>query len=189
MKKNLLTASAVIAAASLAIAAPVPPKTQDRPQPPKHHSSKPQSKPDHNKKPGKPQSKPDHNKKPGKPQIKPLPPKPQSPKPQVIIVDRPVEYHPMRNTYTIQLNADNAIIFEQRIVGIQELRDKIRMIRYDRPRPFILIKVEDDVNAARLDFALSELKKAGFDDVKIIKIRRRQKFIPHHRIPDKRMKR
>ena len=176
MKKNLLTASAVIAVASLAIAAPVPPKTQDRPQPPKHHSSKPQSKPD-------------HNKKPDKPQIKPLPPKPQSPKPQVIIVDRPVEYHPMRNTYTIQLNADNAIIFEQRIVGIQELRDKIRMIRYDRPRPFIQIKVEDDVNAARLDFALSELKKAGFDDVKIIKIRRRQKFIPHHRIPDKRMKR
>lgn len=176
MKKNLLTASAVIAAASLAIAAPVPPKTQDRPQPPKHHSSKPQSKPD-------------HNKKPGKPQIKPLPPKPQSPKPQVIIVDRPVEYHPMRNSYTIQLNADNAIIFEQRIVGIQELRDKIRMIKYDRPRPFIQIKVEDDVNAARLDYALSELKKAGFDDVKIIKIRRRQKFIPHHRIPDKRMKR
>ena len=176
MKKNLFTASAVIAAASLAIAAPVPPKTQDRPQPPKHHSSKPQSKPD-------------HNRKPGKPQIKPLPPKPQSPKPQVIIVDRPVEYHPMRNTYTIQLNADNAIIFEQRIVGIQELRDKIRMIKYDRPRPFIQIKVEDDVNAARLDYALSELKKAGFDDVKIIKIRRRQKFIPHHRIPDKRMKR
>ena len=176
MKKNLFTASAVIAAASLAIAAPVPPKTQDRPQPPKHHSSKPQSKPE-------------HNKKPGKPQIKPLPPKPQSPKPQVMIVDRPVEYHPMRNTYTIQLNADNAIIFEQRIVGIQELRDKIRMIKYDRPRPFIQIKVEDDVNAARLDYALSELKKAGFDDVKIIKIRRRQKFIPHHRIPDKRMKR
>lgn len=176
MKKNLFTASAVIAAASLAIAAPVPPKTQDRPQPPKHHSSKPQSKPD-------------HNKKPGKPQIKPLPPKPQSPKPQVMIVDRPVEYHPMRNTYTIQLNADNAIIFEQRIVGIQELRDKIRMIKYDRPRPFIQIKVEDGVNAARLDYALSELKKAGFDDVKIIKIRRRQKFIPHHRIPDKRMKR
>ena len=144
MKKNLFTASAVIAAASLAIAAPVPPKTQDRPQPPKHHSLKPQSKPD-------------HNKKPGKPQIKPLPPKPQSPKPQVIIVDRPVEYHPMRNTYTIQLNADNAIIFEQRIVGIQELRDKIRMIKYDRPRPFIQIKVEDDVNAARLDYALCRL--------------------------------
>lgn len=177
MKKNLFTASAVIAAASLAIAAPVPPETQDRPQPPKHHSSKPLP------------PKPEHNKKPGKPQIKPLPPKPQSPKPQVIIVDRPVEYHPMRNTYTIQLNADNAIIFEQRIVGIQELRDKIRMIKYDRPRPFIQIKVEDDVNAARLDYALSELKKAGFDDVKIIKIRRRQKFIPHHRIPDKRMKR
>ena len=176
MKKNLLTATAVIAAATLTVAAPPPPKQQVKPQPPKHHSSKPQSKPE-------------HNKKPGKPQIKPLPPKPQSPKPQVIIVDRPVEYHPMRNTYTIQLNADNAIIFEQRIVGIQELRDKIRMIKYDRPRPFIQIKVEDDVNAARLDFALSELKKAGFDDVKIIKIRRRQKFIPHHRIPDKRMKR
>jgi biopolymer transport protein ExbD len=185
MKKNLLTASAVIAAASLAIAAPVPPKTQAKPLPLKHQSAKPQ--PD--KKPGKPQAKPDHDKKPGKPQIKPLPPKPQSPKPQVIIVDRPVEYHPMRNTYTIQLNADNAIIFEQRIVGMQELRDKIRMIKYDRPRPFIQIKVEDDVNAARLDFAFSELKKAGFDDVKIIKIRRRQKFIPHHRIPDKRMKR
>ena len=172
MKKNLLTATAVIAAATLTVAAPPPPKQQVKPQPPKHQPAKP-----------------DHDKKPGKPQVKPLPPKPQSPKPQVIIVDRPVEYHPMRNTYTIQLNADNAIIFEQRIVGIQELRDKIRMIKYDRPRPFIQIKVEDDVNAARLDFALSELKKAGFDDVKIIKIRRRQKFIPHHRIPDKRIKR
>ena len=161
MKKNLLTASAVIAAAAMAVAAPQPPKPQAEPQPVKT------------------------------PIVKPQPVKTQPVKTPVVIIpqDRPIEYHPVRNTYTIQINANNTIIFEQRIVGMQELRDKIRMVKHDRPRPLIQIKVEDHVDTARLNYALDELKMAGFDDVKIIRIQSRQKFVPRHRIPDKRIRR
>ena len=175
MNKNLLTASAVLAAATLAVAAPQPPKPQDKFQVQKNQPAKPQQKP-----------------KSPKPQ--PLPPQPQlpkSPKPQIVVMpqSKPVEYIPVCNTYVIQLNADNSIIFEQRLVGLQELRDKIRMVKYDRPRPFIQLKIEDGVKASRLEYALDELQKAGFNDVKIIKFPHRQKFIQRHRIPDKRMKR
>ena len=114
-------------------------------------------------------------------------PKPQPPPPPVKMST--VEYRQIRNTYTIQLNADNVIIFEQRIVGLQELKDKIRMVRFDRPRPQIVIRVENGVAKSRLNFALNELRAAGFNDVQIVNIPRRAKFAPAPRIPGKRVKR
>ena len=136
--------------------------------------------------------KPEKYEKPGKPsKTAPLPPpKPVVVKPAPLLPPAPpvVTYSPVRNTYTIQLNANNAILFEQRLVGMQELRDKIRMVKYDRPRPLIRIRVADGVDSARLNFALAELKNAGFHDVEIIRLGRRAKAV-HVKKPAKRMKR
>ena len=115
-------------------------------------------------------------------------PKP-APKPLLPPPPAAVEYRPVRNTYTIQLNADKVIIFAQRIVGMRELREKIRMVKFDRPRPEIIVRTEVGVDKARLDFTIRELKAAGFDDIKIISIPARRKFAPTPRIPAKRIKR
>ena len=166
MNKKLLLTVAMISAGTMLCAAP------DR-------------KPKAPEKPGK-------YEKPGKPsKTAPLPPpKPVVVKPAPLLPPAPpvVTYSPVRNTYTIQLNANNAILFEQRLVGMQELRDKIRMVKYDRPRPLIRIRVADGVDSARLNFALAELKNAGFHDVKIIRLGRRTKAV-HVKKPAKRMKR
>ena len=133
--------------------------------------------------PAKPQAhKPAHKPAPANVVVKPL-----LPAPAPVVTTSP--YRIVRNTYTIQLNPDKTIIFEQRYVGVQELRDKIRMVKYDHPRPHIRIKVVEGVDAARLNFALDELKKAGFHNVEIIRIKRRVKFVPQQHIPGKRIKR
>ena len=172
MKKNLLTFGAVLVAANMAVAAPAKPapgKPQDKPAP-----VKPQDKPA----PVKPA--------PAKPMPKPAPVKPvPAPAPVLPPPVAAVEYRPVRNTYTIQLNADKVIIFEQRIIGMQELREKIRMVKYDRPRPEIIVRIEAGVDKARIEFTVKELKAAGFDDVKIINIPARRKFAPVQRIPAK----
>lgn len=161
MKKNLLTFGAVLIAANMAVAAPADQAwRKDKPHP----------------KPA-----------PAKPAPKPMP----KPMPKPILPPPPaaVEYRPVRNTYTIQLNADKVIIFEQRIVGMRELREKIRMVKFDRPRPEIIVRTEAGVDKARLDFTIRELKAAGFDDIKIVSIPARRKFAPVPRIPAKRIKR
>ena len=171
-----------------------------KPQPPEKQEK--YATPGKNDKHGKPGN-PGKNNKPGKPgapgkPVKPAKPAPLPPPAPVIIKPSPllppapvqvVTYHPKRNTYTIQLNANNAILFEQRLVGLQELRDKIRMVKYDRPRPIIRIRVANGVNPAQLNYTLSELKAAGFDDVEIIHLGRRTKAVPAPRKPAKRLKR
>ena len=175
MRKNLFTLGAILAASTMVTAAPaqfdksrppVPPVPQEKPRPP---MPKP------------------HQEKPRPPMPKPMP-KPMS-KPPVLPPRPAVEYRQVRNTYTIQLNADNVIIFEQRIIGLRELRDKIRMVKFDRPRPLIIVKVESGVAKSRLDYALKELRTAGFNDVQIVNIPRRVKFAPAPRIPAKRVRR
>ena len=175
MKKNLLTFGAVLVAANMAVAAPAKPAPV-----------KPQAKPA----PAKPMPKPAPAKPaPAKPMPKPAPVKPApAPAPVLPPPVATVEYRPVRNTYTIQLNADKVIIFEQRIIGMQELRDKIRMVKYDRPRPAIIVRTETGVDKARVDFTLKELKAAGFDDVKIVSIPARRKFAPIPQIPAKHRK-
>ena len=126
--------------------------------------------------PVKPQAKP----APAKPMPKPAPVKPAPVLPPPVAM---VEYRPVRNTYTIQLNADKVIIFEQRIIGMQELREKIRMVKFDRPRPEIIVRIEAGVEKARIDFTIKELKAAGFDDIKIVNIPARRKFAPIPQIP------
>ena len=130
--------------------------------------------------PAKPQAVKPAPAKPTQIPVKPTPAKPLPP---------PAPYRQVRNTYTIQLNPDKTIIFEQRYVGLQELRDKINMVKYDHPRPIIRIKVVEGVDAARLNFALDELKKAGFNDVEIIRLKHRTKFVPQPHHPAKRIKR
>ena len=172
MKKNLLTFGAVLVAANMAVAVPAKPAPKPMPKPA----------------PAKPAPKPMPKPAPAKPAPKPMP-KPAPAKPILPPPPAMVEYRPVRNTYTIQLNADKVIIFEQRIVGMQELRDKIRMVKFDRPRPEIIVRTEVGVDKARLDFTIRELKAAGFDDIKIISIPARRKFAPTPRIPAKRVKR
>lgn len=84
-----------------------------------------------------------------------------------------VHYQPKRNVYTIQLNLRDAILFEQRSVGMRELRDKIRMVSNDRPRPLIIVRVAHGVAEKRVSHALSLLRQAGFNDVKIERLNRR----------------
>ena len=179
MNKKLLLTVAMISAGTMLCAAP------DR-------KPKAPEKPEKYEKPEKP-SKPAPLPPPKPVVVKPAPlppPKPVVVKPAPLLPPAPpvVTYSPVRNTYTIQLNADNAILFEQRLVGMQELRDKIRMVKYDRPRPLIRIRVADGVDSARLNFALAELKNAGFHDVEIIHLGRRAKAV-HVKKPAKRMKR
>ena len=195
MRKNLFTLGAILAASTMVTAAPaqldksrppVPPVPQEKPRPP---MPKPQQ-----EKPRPPMPKPQHEKlRPPMPKPhegKPRPPMPRPvPKPPVPPAHPVVEYRQVRNTYTIQLNADNVIIFEQRIIGLRELRDKIRMVKFDRPRPLIIVKVESGVAKSRLDYALKELRTAGFNDVQIVNIPRRVKFAPAPRIPAKRVRR
>lgn len=180
MKKTITFFAAMLFAGTAVMAAP---KSPDR-----GIDKKPAApgKPAHVAKPGNPG-------KPAKPALvvkpAPLPPAPVV-KPAPVLPPPPpvVTYQPVRNTYTIQLNANNSILFEQRLVGMQELRDKIRMVKFDRPRPLIRIRIADGVNSARLNFALSELKAAGFDDVEIIRLSRRTKAPRVHK-PGKRIKR
>ena len=210
MIKKIMLLTVAISTAGAVYAAP--PRNQDKDQRPderRQAPAKPQAKNPAPAKPApaKPQAKnpAPANPAPAKPApakpapAKPLPPPPAPvkvvakplpppPAPAPVVVSK-APYRQVRNTYTIQLNPDKTIIFEQRYVGIQELRDKIRMVKYDHPLPHIRIKVVEGVDAARLNFALDELKKAGFHNVEIIRLNRRTKFVPQPHIPGKRIKR
>ena len=177
MKKTITFFTAMLFAGTAVMAAP---KSPDRGFAPDKKPSAP-GKPAPIVNAGKPA-------KPAKPA--PIIPPPKPAKPASILPPPPpvVTYQPVRNTYTIQLNANNSILFEQRLVGMQELREKIRMVKYDRPRPLIRIRIADGVDSARLKFALSELKAAGFNDVEIIRLGRRTKAV-HSKKPAKRIKR
>ena len=176
MKKTISCVTAVFFAGTALVAAPKAPNQRPDPEirkPAPKPAAKP-SKPVHAKpdKPGKPA-----HAKPGKPahapMMKPAPvrPAPVLPPPPPVVV-----YQPIRNTYTIQLNADNAIIFEQRLVGLQELKETIRMVSTDRPRPQIIVKVGFGVPEARTQYAIKLLKNAGFHDISIIRLTKRVKF-------------
>ena len=193
MKTKLFLLAVLIGAGSMISAAPArreePPREEEkRPVPGKPAPGKNDKRPA----PGRPA--------PGKNDKRPAPAKPAPRKadkrpapvvvhPAPVAPKAPVVYQPRRNTYTIQLNADNVIIFEQRIIGLRELRDKIRMVKFDRPRPLIIVKVESGVAKSRLDYALKELRAAGFNDVQIVNSPRRVKFAPAPRIPAKRVRR
>ena len=170
MKKTISCVAAVFFAGTALIAAPKAPNQRPVPEIRKP-APKPAAKP----------SKPAHAKpgKPGKPAPAPMmKPAPVRPAPVPVLPPPPpvVVYQPIRNTYTIQLNADNAIIFEQRLVGLQELKDKIRMVSNDRPRPQIIVKVGFGVPEARTQYAIKLLKDAGFHDTSIIRLTKRVKF-------------
>ncbi len=170
MKKTISCVAAVFFAGTALIAAPKAPNQRPDPEIRKP-APKPAAKP----------SKPAHAKpgKPGKPAPAPMmKPAPVRPAPVPVLPPPPpvVVYQPIRNTYTIQLNADNAIIFEQRLVGLQELKDKIRMVSNDRPRPQIIVKVGFGVPEARTQYAIKLLKDAGFHDTSIIRLTKRVKF-------------
>ena len=175
MKKTISCVAAVFFAGTALIAAPKAPHQRPAPEikkPAPKPAAKPAPKPAVN--PPKPAPA-----KPGKPAPGPMM-KPASlrPAPAPVLPPPPpvVVYQPIRNTYTIQLNADNAIIFEQRLVGLQELKDKIRMVSNDRPRPQIIVKVGFGVPEARTQYAIKLLKDAGFHDTSIVRLTKRVKF-------------
>ena len=160
MKTKLFLLAVLIGAGSVICAAP-PRKDDKRPAPAKPAPAKPA--------PAKPAPA-----KPGKPApVKPAPAKPVPMPPPAVHHPLPppvkpvVVYQPRRNTYTIQLNLNNGILFEQRIIVMDELRSKIRMVSNDRPRPFIVVRVANGVPESRVQYALSLLRQAGFKDVKV----------------------
>ena len=192
MKKTIFTLTALCSAATL-LAAPQRPDAKPaaaKPAVSKPAAAKPAvSKPAPAAKPAV--SKPAPIVKPA-PAAKPIvpPPVPVAPViPPPFAEPRVVNYTPVRNTYTIQLNHDRVILFEQRLVSIHELREKIRMVSNDRPRPLITVKIVEGVNNDRLEYTLAELRKAGFNDVQIIRLARRAKMVLAPRKAAPRMKR
>ena len=168
MKKTITCFAAAFFAGTALVAAPQAPSQRPAPEI-KKPTPKPAAKPAvpaPAKKPAKPAPAPIPVVKPA-----PVPPAPVLPPPPPVVV-----YQPVRNTYTIQLNADNAIIFEQRLVGLQELKEKIRMVSNDRPRPQIIVKVGFGVPEARTQYAIKLLKDAGFHDTSIVRLTKRVKF-------------
>lgn len=192
MIKQLMSITVVLSASATLIAAP--PRDQEKARknddrrPAPQAVAKPRQEQKNIKNDRRPAGKPDTDKPKVNRKPEPRKPEPYRPYLQPVVVTS-APYRQVRNTYTIQLNPDKSIIFEQRYVGTQELRDKIRMVKYDRPRPQIRIRVVDGVESGRLNFVISELKKAGFDDVEIIRLRRRAKFVPQPHHPGKRIKR
>ena len=168
MKKTITCFAAAFFAGTALVAAPQAPSqrpAQEIKKPTPKPAAKPAA-PAPAKKPAKPAPAPIPVVKPA-----PVPPAPVLPPPPPVVV-----YQPVRNTYTIQLNADNAIIFEQRLVGLQELKEKIRMVSNDRPRPQIIVKVGFGVPEARTQYAIKLLKDAGFHDTSIVRLTKRVKF-------------
>ena len=181
MKKTIFTLTALCSAATL-LAAPQRPDAKPAAAKPAVSKPAPAAKPA--------VSKPAPAAKPApavKPVISPAPVAPVIPPP--FAEPRVVNYTPVRNTYTIQLNHDSVILFEQRLVSIHELREKIRMVSNDRPRPLITVKIVEGVNNDRLEYTLAELRKAGFNDVQIIRLARRAKMVLAPRKAAPRMKR
>ena len=179
MKKTITCFAAAFFAGTALVAAPQAPSQRPAPEI-KKPTPKPAAKPAvpaPAKKPAKPAPAP--AKKPAKPAPAPIPVVKPAPVPPAPVLPPPppvVVYQPVRNTYTIQLNADNAIIFEQRLVGLQELKEKIRMVSNDRPRPQIIVKVGFGVPEARTQYAIKLLKDAGFHDTSIVRLTKRVKF-------------
>ena len=178
MKTKLFLLAVLIGAGSMISAAPA-----RREEPPRKADKRPA--------PAKPApEKNDKRPAPAKPAPrKAAPPAPVVVRPAPVAPKAPVVYQPRRNTYTIQLNMYNGILFEQRIVGMEELKAKIRMVSNDRPRPFIVVRVADGVKEERLQHALHLLKQAGFHDVKVERLSPRARMVPAPRKPAPRMKR
>ena len=176
MKTKLFLLAVLFGAGSVICAAP-PRKDDKRPAPGKSAPAKPApARPA----PARPAPVPP-------PAVRPVPPpavRPVPPPAKPVVV-----YQPRRNTYTIQLNLHNGILFEQRIIGMEELRGKIRMVSNDRPRPFIVIRVAYGVPESRLQHALNLLRQAGFNDVKVERLPMVRKVPVVPRKPAPRMKR
>ena len=196
MKTKLFLLAVLVGAGSVISAAPArreePPREEEkRPAPGKPAPGKNDKRPA----PGRPApGKNDKRPAPAKPA--PHKPAPRKPAPPAPVVVRPamgsraaVIYQPRRNTYTIQLNMYNGILFEQRIVGMDELKAKIRMVSNDRPRPFIVVRVAAGVKEDRVRYALDLLNKAGFYDVKVERLTPRTRVVPVPHRPAPRMKR
>ena len=105
--------------------------------------------------------------------------KPQA-KRAALIPSRPNSYRPERATHIIQLEGPNKIIFDQRVIGMDELRAKINMVTHDKPLPQIIIRLGHDAPPARLDVAKKLLHKAKFSDIKIEKMAPPRKY---HKAP------
>jgi biopolymer transport protein ExbD len=185
MKTKLFLLAVLIGAGSVISAAPArreePPRKADkRPAPAKPAPKKNDKRPA----PAKPAPR-----KAAPPAPVVVRPAPVVVRPAPVALKAPVVYQPRRNTYTIQLNMYNGILFEQRIVGMEELKAKIRMVSNDRPRPFIVVRVADGVKDERLQHALRLLKQAGFHDVKVERLSPRARMVPGPRKPAPRMKR
>ena len=186
MKTKLFLLAVLIGAGSMISAAPA-----RREEPPREEEKRPA--------PGRPApGKNDKRPAPGKNDKRPAPakPAPRKPAPPAPVVVHPALgskaafiYQPRRNTYTIQLNMYNGILFEQRIVGMDELKAKIRMVSNDHPRPLIVVRVADGVKEERLQHALRLLKQAGFHDVRVERLSPRSRMVPAPRKPAPRMKR
>ncbi|MBR7108001.1 MAG: hypothetical protein IKC89_06270 [Lentisphaeria bacterium] len=173
MKTKLFLLAVLFGAGSVICAAP-PRKDDKRPAPGKSVPAKPAP-----AKPAPARPAPARPAPVPPPAVRPVPP---PAKPVVV-------YQPRRNTYTIQLNLHNGILFEQRIIGMEELRGKIRMVSNDRPRPFIVIRVAYGVPESRLQHALKLLRQAGFHDVKVERLPMVRKAPVVPRKPAPRMKR
>lgn len=184
MKTKLTMLAALICAGAVIEAAP--PQRPDERNDRRPAAPAPARKDDKRPAPGKN----DHRPAP-KPMPKPMPkPAPVVVQPIVVPPARPaVVYAPRRNTYTIQLNPHNALLFDQRVVSYNELHDKIRMVSNDRPRPFIVVRVAAGVESARVNNALHLLKNAGFNDVKVEYLNRRVRTTPPVRPAAPRIKR
>ena len=196
MKTKLFLLAVLVGAGSVISAAPArreePPREEEkRPAPGRPAPGKNDKRPA----PGRPApGKNDKRPAPAKPA--PHKPAPRKPAPPAPVVVHPALgskaafiYQPRRNTYTIQLNMYNGILFEQRIVGMEELKAKIRMVSNDCPRPLIVVRVADGVKEERLQHALRLLKQAGFHDVRVERLSPRSRMVPAPRKPAPRMKR
>ena len=103
-------------------------------------------------------------------------PVPPPAKKEILIPSRPNSYRPARATHIIQLEGRNKIIFDQRVIGMDELKAKINMVSHDKPLPLIIIRLGHDAPPARLDVAKKLLHKAKFSDLKVEKMAPPRKY-------------
>ena len=95
---------------------------------------------------------------------------------EALIPSRPNSYRPARATHIIQLEGKHKIIFDQRVIGMDELKAKINMVSHDKPLPQIIIRLGHDAPPARLDVAKKLLHKARFSDLKVEKMAPPRKY-------------
>lgn len=81
-------------------------------------------------------------------------------------------YQPARSEHMLVFTKRGAILFDQRVVGDREVRDRIKMLTHDRPLPRIIIRYENGVDLKRVDHVIALFRKAGFKDI------RRERALP-----------